>query len=68
MYISERVTISKNCKIGKETFIGSGVFIECSHILKKVIIHPNTVLKSGFGFIPNKSHTTLTPHIGSIIN
>ena len=68
VYISERVTISKNCKIGKETFIGSGVFIECSHILKKVIIHPNTVIgKSGFGFIPNKSHTTLTPHIGSVL-
>jgi UDP-3-O-[3-hydroxymyristoyl] glucosamine N-acyltransferase len=68
VYISERVTISKNCKIGKETFIGSGVFIECSLISKKVVIHPNTVIgKSGFGFIPNKSDTTLTPHIGSVL-
>ncbi|MDA1135515.1 MAG: UDP-3-O-(3-hydroxymyristoyl)glucosamine N-acyltransferase [Proteobacteria bacterium] len=67
VYISERVTISKNCKIGKKTFIGSGVFIECSHILEQVVIHPNTVIgKSGFGFIPNKSDTILTPHIGSV--
>ena len=34
---------------------------------KKVLISSNTVIgKSGFGFIPNKSKTYLTPHIGGV--
>ena len=67
VFISERVTISKDCKIGKKTFIGSNVFIEFAFIGNNVIISPNTVLgKTGFGFIPNKSKTMITPHIGAI--
>ena len=67
-YISERVTISKNCKIGKDCFIGSGVFIECTTLSEKVNVSHNTVLgKTGFGFIPNKNKTNLTPHIGGLV-
>jgi len=67
-YISERVTVSKNCKIGKDCFIGSGVFIECSTLSKNVNVSHNTVLgKIGFGFIPNKNETYLTPHIGGLL-
>ena len=65
--ISERVTISKKCKIGKDTFIGSNVFIQYAYIGNNVVISPNTVIgKSGFGFIPNKDKTILTPHVGAI--
>ena len=67
-YISERVTISKNCKVGNGSYIGAGTYIECSIIGKNVRISPNSVIgKNGFGFIPNKSSTTITPHIGGII-
>jgi len=67
-YISERVTVSKNCKIGKDCFIGSGVFIECTIIGENVKIYHNSVLgKIGFGFIPDKYKTNLTPHIGGLI-
>ena len=67
-YISERVTVSSNCKIGKDCFIGAGVIIECSVLNKKVTVAHNTVLgKIGFGFIPQTSKTTLTPHIGGLI-
>ena len=67
-YISERVTISKNCKIGKNCFIGSGVFIECTNLGKNVKIYHNSVLgKIGFGFIPDKYETNLTPHIGGLV-
>ena len=67
-YISERVTVSKNCKIGKDCFIGSGVFIECATLKKNVKVSHNTVLgKIGFGFVPDKNKTILTPHIGGLI-
>ena len=67
-HISERVTISSNCKLGKDCFIGAGVIIECSVLNKKVTVAHNTVLgKIGFGFIPETSKTTLTPHIGGLI-
>ena len=67
-YISERVTISKDCKIGKKSFIGSNVFIQCAFIGSNVVMSPNSVVgKTGFGFIPNKSETILTPHIGAVI-
>ena len=65
--ISERVSVSSNCKIGKECFLGVGSVIEYTIIDKKVMISSNTVIgKSGFGFIPNKSKTFLTPHIGGV--
>ena len=67
-YISERVTISANCKIGKECFIGTGVMIECTTLNKNVNVSHNTVLgKIGFGFVPNKNKTSLTPHIGGLV-
>ena len=66
-FISERVSISYNCKIGKKCFLGVGTVIECAVIANKVIISPNTVIgKTGFGFIPNKSKTRITPHIGGV--
>ena len=66
-FISERVSVSCNCKIGKECFLGVGSVIEYTIIDNKVIISSNTVIgKSGFGFIPNKSKTYLTPHIGGV--
>ncbi len=66
-FISERVSVSRNCKIGKECFLGVGSVIEYTIIKNKVIISSNTVIgKSGFGFIPNKSKTFLTPHIGGV--
>ncbi len=68
VYISERVTISTNCIIGKKCFIGVGVSIECTVLSQKVTISHNTILgKIGFGFIPNKSKTCLTPHIGGLV-
>ena len=67
-YISERVTISKNCIIGMGSFIGAGTFIECSIIGDNVRISSNSVIgKNGFGFIPNKSDTSLTSHLGAVI-
>ena len=67
-YISERVTISANCKIGKECFIGTGVIIECTTLNKNVTVSHNTVLgKIGFGFVPDKNKTSLTPHIGGLV-
>ncbi len=67
-YISERVTISPNCKIGKKCFVGVGVVIECTFLNEKVTVAHNTVLgKIGFGFIPNKTKTILTPHIGGLV-
>ena len=67
-HISERVTISSNCKLGKDCFIGAGVIIECSVLNKKVNVGHNTVLgKTGFGFIPETSKTTMTPHVGGLI-
>ena len=66
-YISERVSVSQNCFIGKECFLGVGAVIECTIIGNKVIISSNTVVgKTGFGFIPNKSKTRITPHIGGV--
>ena len=67
-HISERVTISSNCKLGKECFIGAGVVIEYSVLNKKVVVAHNTILgKIGFGFIPETTKTTLTPHVGGLI-
>ena len=67
-HISERVTISSNCKLGKECFIGTGVVIEYSVLNKKVVVAHNTILgKIGFGFIPETTKTTLTPHVGGLI-
>ncbi len=67
-YISERVTISSNCKIGKDCYIGAGVVMEYTVLNRKVIVSHNTVLgKIGFGFIPETTQTTLTPHIGGLI-
>lgn len=67
VFISERVSISYNCKIGKNSFINSGVSIECSEINENVIIGCNTVIgQSGFGFTPNKSQTSLIPHVGAV--
>ena len=66
-FISERVSIDCNCKIGKNCFLGVGTVFEFTIIKDKVKILPNTVIgKSGFGFIPNKSKTYLTPHIGGV--
>lgn len=66
-FISERVSVAYNCKIGKKCFFGAGSVIECSIIKDKVKISSNTVVgKPGFGFIPNKSKTYLTPHIGGV--
>ena len=67
-YISERVTISKNCKIGQDSFVGAGTFIENSIIGDNVRISSNSVIgKNGFGFIPNKINTSITPHLGAVI-
>ena len=67
-YISERVTISSNCKIGQSTFIGPGTSIEYSIIGDNVRISSNSVIgKNGFGFIPNKTNTSITPHLGAVI-
>ena len=67
-YISERVTISKNCKIGQNSFVGAGTFIENSIIGDNVRISSNSVIgKNGFGFIPNKINTSITPHLGAVI-
>ncbi len=67
-YISERVTISKNCKVGRGSYIGSGTFIQCCIIGINVRISANSVIgKNGFGFIPNKSNTSLTSHLGAVI-
>ena len=67
-YISERVTISKNCKIGQGSFIGPGTYIECSIIGDNVRISSNSVIgKNGFGFIPSKVDTSITPHLGAVI-
>ena len=65
--ISDRVTISFNCSIGSNAFIGTGVFMECSIIDNDVnILHNSVIGKPGFGFVPNKSETTLIPHIGAV--
>ncbi|MDC0228232.1 UDP-3-O-(3-hydroxymyristoyl)glucosamine N-acyltransferase, partial [Alphaproteobacteria bacterium] len=65
--IGERVSISFNCSIGSNAFIGAGVFIECSIIDDEVnILHNSVIGKSGFGFVPNKSETSLIPHIGAL--
>ncbi len=66
-FISERVSVSYNCIIGKECFLGVGTVIECAEMANKVSISSNTVIgKTGFGFIPNKSKTRMTPHIGGV--
>jgi UDP-3-O-[3-hydroxymyristoyl] glucosamine N-acyltransferase len=66
-FISERVSVSYNCIIGKECFVGVGTVLECSIIGNKVTISANTVVgKTGFGFIPNRSKTHITPHIGGV--
>ena len=66
-FISERVSIAYKCKIGKKCFFGVGAVVECSIIEDNVNISSNTVVgKVGFGFIPNKSKTYLTPHIGAV--
>ena len=66
-FIGERVSISFNCSIGSNVFIGAGVIIECSIIDDGVNILHNTVIgKPGFGFVPNKSKTTLIPHLGAV--
>ena len=65
--IGERVSISCNCSIGSNVFIGAGVFIECSIIDDDVnVLHNSVIGKPGFGFVPNKSKTTLIPHIGAV--
>lgn len=67
-FISERVSISYNCKIGQKCFLGAGTIIECAVIANKVIISSNSVVgKTGFGFIPKKSKTRITPHVGGVL-
>jgi UDP-3-O-[3-hydroxymyristoyl] glucosamine N-acyltransferase len=67
-FIGDRVNISYNSKIGKRSFVSSGVFIEFSVLGNDVVIAPNTVIgKLGFGFIPDKSNTFLIPHIGAVV-
>ena len=66
--IGDRVNISYNCKIGKNSFISSGVYIEFSILGDEIFIAPNTVIgKLGFGFIPDTFNTFITPHIGAVI-
>lgn len=65
--IGDRVSISFNCSIGSNVFIAAGVFIECSIIDDNVnVLHNSVIGKPGFGFVPNKSETTLIPHIGAV--
>ena len=67
-FIADRVNVSSNSKIGKSSFISSGVFIEFAIIGDEVIIAPNSVIgKLGFGFIPDKSNTSIIPHIGAVV-
>ena len=65
--IGAKVNISFNSKIGKRSFISSGVFIECSILGDDVYIAPNSVIgKLGFSFTPNSGNTFLTPHVGAV--
>ncbi|MFL2828060.1 MAG: UDP-3-O-(3-hydroxymyristoyl)glucosamine N-acyltransferase [Candidatus Puniceispirillales bacterium] len=65
--IGARVNISFNCKIGKRSYISSGVYIECSILGDDVYVAPNSVVgKLGFSFTPDTGNTFLTPHIGAV--
>jgi len=65
--IGGRVNISFNSKIGKRSYISSGVIIECTILGDDVYIAPNTVIgKLGFSFTPDTGNTFLTPHIGAV--
>ena len=65
--IGTRVNISFNSKIGKRSYISSGVFIECTILGDDVCVAPNSVIgKLGFSFTPDRGNTFLTPHIGSV--
>ena len=65
--IGARVNISFNSKIGKRSYISSGVFIECTILGDDVYVAPNTVIgKLGFSFTPDTGNTFLTPHIGAV--
>ena len=65
--IGTRVNISFNCKIGKRSYISSGVYIEYSILGNDVYIAPNSVVgKLGFSFTPDTGNTFLTPHIGAV--
>ena len=65
--IGARVNISFNCKIGKRSYISSGVYIECSILGDDVYVAPNSVIgKLGFSFTPDTGNTFLTPHIGAV--
>jgi UDP-3-O-[3-hydroxymyristoyl] glucosamine N-acyltransferase len=65
--IGARVNISFNSKIGKRSYISSGVFIECAILGDDVCVAPNSVIgKLGFSFTPDTENTFLTPHIGAV--
>jgi UDP-3-O-[3-hydroxymyristoyl] glucosamine N-acyltransferase len=65
--IGAGVNISFNSKVGKRSYISSGVFIECTILGDDVYIAPNSVIgKLGFSFTPDTDNTFLTPHIGSV--
>ena len=65
--IGARVNISFNSKVGKRSYISSGVFIEYTILGDDVYIAPNSVIgKLGFSFTPDKANTFLTPHIGAV--
>ena len=66
--ISSNTIIESNVNIGDNCIIGSFVIIRNSLISNNVYIQDGSKIGiKGFGFIPNKSKNTRTPHVGKVI-
>ena len=68
MCIRDSSIIESSVHIGENCIIGSFVTIRNSLISNNVYIQDGSKIGvKGFGFIPNKSKNTRTPHVGKVI-
>ena len=67
-HIASNSIIESSVHIGENCIIGSFVAIRNSLISNNVYIQDGSKIGvKGFGFIPNKSKNTRTPHVGKVI-
>ena len=67
-HIASNSIIESSVHIGENCIIGSFVIIRNSLISNNVYIQDGSKIGvKGFGFIPNKSKNTRTPHVGKVI-
>ncbi|RCL00801.1 MAG: UDP-3-O-[3-hydroxymyristoyl] glucosamine N-acyltransferase [Candidatus Tokpelaia sp. JSC188] len=66
--VSATAVIAENCKIGRDSYIGPGVSIQCAFIGDHVKLHAGVRIgQDGFGYIDGDSGVEKVPQLGYVV-